>query len=149
MDEKQATKLLGEPIDVGIVLLPRGAAKGFRRQGAAAVGAGVLGAVVASRMGRETQPQDDAWTGHALLALTPTRLALIAAKQGRRDGAEEEVLFAVSPGEVAGIATGKAAMGIATVDLRLADGRSFAFEMSRVMGKRLAKIADAVESAAG
>jgi hypothetical protein len=141
--EKKATRLLDEPIDVGVVLLPRGAAKKFRRQGAAGVGAGLLGAV-AERMSKDTSSDTEAWTGDAFLALTPTRVALIAAKQGGRDGTPEQVLFAVAPSQVARIETGKAAMGIATVDLQLTDGRHFAFEMSRVLGKRLDKIVDAV-----
>jgi hypothetical protein len=146
--EKQAAAALGEPVVDGVILLARGSAKKMRSQ-VSPVG-GLVGVaisrVAADRLTKDTTPATPApggYTGGAFLALTSSRLVLFSSSSGVFKQKLGEQLAEYRPGEIDRFEFGKAAAGVGTLDLISTDGDRWAFEFSKVVRKKLVRMAEA------
>jgi hypothetical protein len=144
--EKEASAHLGEPVTAGVILLASGAARKMRRQAAVGGLVGTAVTAVLKRREKDEAPADDVIgrEGGAFLVVTPTRVVLFGIVSGkfRQTLGEPEATF--RRGDLAAIELGKAAAGVATVDLVLADQRRYCFEISKLFTKKLQPVADAL-----
>ncbi len=150
--DKQAAEVLGEPVMDGVILLPRGAAKKYRKTVApAAIGglAGSLARVAADRMTKDTSPVGDVRNTNdegAFLALTASHLVLFETISGRlrqKLGAE---LARFSPGDLVSFEVGAAAAGVGTLDIVAANGDRWVYEFSKVVKRKIARLAEAAQA---
>jgi hypothetical protein len=145
--KKDASSRLGEPVTAGVILLPSGAAKEFRRQSGRAHG--LIGVAVVALMNRSKNDPSDAsevipFEGTGYIAVTPTRVVLFSTKSGILRQKLGEPVATFHRGDLAGIELGKALTGVATVSIVLADRRRYCFEISRMFTKSLQPVADAL-----
>ena len=152
MDD-QAAQVLGEPVIDGVILLARGAAKKLRAN-SGAVGGGLLGSVVARAAGDKlskdttpSQPSPNDYSGGGYLAVTPSRLVLFSTEDGRFKQKLGSPLAVFSPGDVDCFEFGKAAAGVGTLDIVTASGDRWAFEYSKMVRKKLTRMAGAAGAA--
>ncbi len=146
---KHAAVALGEPVMEGVILLPRGMAKKLRKDVApAALGglAGSLARVAADKLTKDTNPvgvvRNDLGRG-AFLALTASRLVIFSTESGRFRQRLGDQLGSFSPGEVDRFEFGKAAAGVGTLDIVSVSGDRWCYEYSKVMAKKLSRMAEA------
>jgi hypothetical protein len=144
---KDASAQLNEPVTSGVLVMASGAAKKIRRQTAAAHG--LAGVAVAAFMNRQTAGPTDAPEviepeGGGFIAVTPTRVVLFSVESGFLRQKLGKAVATFHRGDLAGIELGKAAAGVATVDLVLADHRRIRFELSSFFTKKLQPVADAL-----
>jgi hypothetical protein len=146
--EKDAAAVLSEPVVEGVILLARGAAKKIRSQ-TAGIGGLIGGAIIRSasdRLTKDTAAETLApggYTGGAFLALTSSRLVLFSTQDGRWKQKLGDALAEFQPGQVDRFEFGKAATGVGTLDLLTTDGDRWAFEYSKVVKKKLVRMAEA------
>lgn len=150
--DKQAAEVLGEPVMDGVILLPRGAAKKYRKTVApAAIGglAGTLARVAADRMTKDTSPAGEVRNTNdegAFLALTASQLVLFETISGRlrqKLGAE---LARFSPGDLVRFEVGAAAAGVGTLDIVAANGDRWVYEFSKVVKRKVTRLAEAAQA---
>jgi hypothetical protein len=142
--EKDASSQLGEPVTAGLMLTASGTAKKSRQIAMF----GVLGLAIAALMNRKKKAPIDvseviAPVGGGFIAVTPTRVVLFSIDNGLRSKLGKPVAT-FHRGDLASIELGKAAFGIATVDLVLTDRRRYRFELLRMLTKKLQPVADAL-----
>jgi hypothetical protein len=145
--KKDASSQLGETVTAGVILLPSGAAKEYRRQYGRAHG--LVGVAVVALMNRSKNDPADApevidFEGTGYIAVTPTRVVLFSTKSGILLQKLGKPVATFRRGDLAGIELGTAVTGVATVDLVLADRRRYCFEISRMFAKKLQPVADAL-----
>jgi hypothetical protein len=144
---KDASAQLSEPVTAGVLLMASGAAKKLRRQTGAAHG--LAGVAIAAFMNRQSDTATDTaevidFDGGGFIAVTPTRVVLFSVDSGLWRQKLGKPVATFHRGDLAGIELGKAALGIATVDLVLADRRRIRFELSSMFTKKLQPVADAL-----
>jgi hypothetical protein len=143
--EKDAISQLGEPVTAGLMLTASGTAKKSRRVATF----GLLGLAIAAVMKRKKKVPIDvseviALEGGGFIAVTPTRVVLFSIDNGALRSKLGKPVATFHNGDLVGIQLGKAAFGVATVDLVLADRRRYRFELLRMLTKKLQPVADAL-----
>jgi len=141
--EKDASSQLGEPLTAGLMLTASGTAKKSRQVATF----GLIGVAIAA-MNRKKKVSIDvaeviALEGGGFIAVTPTRVVLFSIEGGLRSKLGKP-MATFHHGDLSGIQLGKAAFGVATVDLVLADRRRYRFELLRMLTKKLQPVADAL-----
>jgi hypothetical protein len=146
--EKEAAGALGEPVLEGVVLLTRGATKKIRAS-AGPVGGGLLGSVVGrlanEKLSKDTTPEQPApnnYTGGGYLALTATKVVLFGTGDGKWKQSLGEQLASFAPGDIDRFEFGKAGAGVGTLDVLTTGGDRWCFEFSKVVKKKLVRIAE-------
>jgi hypothetical protein len=144
--EKDASAQLGEPVNAGVLLMASGAVKKMRKQAAIGGLVGTAVTAVLNRREKQGEAADDVidHEGGAFLAVTPTRVVLFSVVTGKLRQKLGEPVATFRRGDLAAIELGKAAAGVATVDLVLADRRRYCFEISKLFTKKLQPAADAL-----
>jgi hypothetical protein len=147
--EKEAAEVLGEPVLEGVVLLARGATKKMRAS-AGPVGGGLLGSVVArlanEKLSKDTTPDQPApnnYNGGGYLVLTATKVVLFGPGDGRWKQTLGEQVASFVSGDIDRFEFGKAGAGVGTLDVLTTGGDRWSFEFSKVVKKKLVRIAEA------
>jgi hypothetical protein len=146
--EKEAAEILGEPVLEGVILLARGATKKMRAS-AGPVGGGLLGSVVThlakDKLSKDTTPKQPApnnYDGGGYLVLTATNVVLFGAGDGKWKQSLGEQLASFAPGDIDRFEFGKAGAGVGTLDVLTTGGDRWSFEFSKVVKKKLVRIAE-------
>jgi hypothetical protein len=147
-----AAEALGETIIEGVILLERGATKRIRANTSPVLG-GLLGSALArfgnDKLTKDTTPSQAApnnYAGGGFLALTPTRVVLFGAADGRLKQKLGSQLASFSPGDIDRFEFGTAGAGVGTLDIVTTGGDRWAFEFSKVMKRKLIRIAEAANA---
>jgi hypothetical protein len=150
--EKQAAEVLGEPVMDGLILLARGAARKIRKDIAPAALGGLTGSlarVAADKMTKDTSPTDEVSNPDlrgGFLALTASSVVLFDTEDGRFRQKLGREIARFAPGDLATVELGAAATGVGTVDLIDRSGKRWVYEYSKVMGRKLNRIAEAAQA---
>jgi hypothetical protein len=149
--DKEASTALGEPVLESVILLARGFTKKTRSRstGLGGVLGSVLSRVAADKLTKDTTPEQlppNGYLGGGFLVLTASKLVLFATDEGRFKQTLGEQLAQFYPGQVDRIEFGKAGAGVGTIDLVSSDGNRWAFEYSKVMHKKLLRMAEASQA---
>jgi hypothetical protein len=149
--DKQATQQLAEPVIDSAILMASGAAKQIRRAAGGAVGGvvGIATAAIANELADRrsaNDPIDSDYSGGGFLALTATRLALFATEKGRFKDKLADPLASFGPGELDRMEFGTAAAGVGRVSLVSTTGQRWTFEFSKLMKKKLVRMATSVNA---
>jgi hypothetical protein len=146
--EKEAAEALGEPLLEGVILLARGATKTIRANTGSAIG-GLLGGAVArlanDKLSKDTTPDQPApnnYNGGGYLVLTATKVVLFGTGDGRWKQTLGERLASFTSGDIDRFEFGKAGAGVGTLDVLTTGGDRWSFEFSKVVKKKLARIAE-------
>lgn len=146
--EKEAAEILGEPVLEGVVLLARGSTKKMRANTGGAVG-GLLGSAVArlanDKLSKDTTPDQPApnnYNGGGYLVLTATKVVLFGAGDSRWKQTLGEQVASFASGDIDRFEFGKAGAGVGTLDVLTTGGDRWSFEFSKVVKKKLVRIAE-------
>jgi hypothetical protein len=146
--EKEAAVALGEPVLEGVILLARGATKKIRANTGAVTG-GLLGSAVAqlanNKLSKDTTPAQAApnnYNGGGYIVLTATRVVLFGAGDSKWKQTLGEQLASFVSGDIDRFEFGKAGAGVGTLDVLTTAGDRWSFEFSKVVKKKLVRIAE-------